>query len=290
MGSYGQQESSSKQQSSSYTPAQKKWQATALETYGPTVGQGQPIYQGPRVADFSPQQAALTNVQGYQDAFNANRSMPLFGETGTAISDAMAGRTGAQPLSVDQANQTFQQTRAVPSYEQFQRFLTPSIQESYAGPGFIGSAKGQAVTQAGTDLAKNLDVQRSSFLWDTENANRQIAQQNADRQLSATQQGMQYGQLPTQEATARLAGQQGAFNLASAEQQQRQAQINATMQQFVEKYRLTDPESLSALLALLGMNYSTSYGTQSGSSFNVGSAFTSTNPGAGGTGGGIRIG
>jgi len=265
----GSQESSGKQQSSSFTPEQNTWLNKVLQAYGPKVGQGQPQYQGPRVAEFSPQQKALTNVQGYQDAFNSNRAMPLFGETGTAIADAMSGKSGAQPLDINQANQTFQNTRVQPSYEDFNRFLTPSIQESYAGPGFMGSAKGQAVTQAGTDLAKNLDVQRSSFLWDTENANRQIAQQNADRSLQATNQGMQYGQLPTQEAQARLEGQTGAFNLASSEQQQRQAKIDADIQQFMEANRITDPESIQILLAALGMTYSTMTGKQSSSGFDV---------------------
>ena len=269
-GSFGQSESKSQQQSRSTLPIQDTWMTKALELYGPQMGQGQPQYQGPRVAEFSPQQAALTNVQGYQDAFNSNRAMPLFGETGTAIADAMSGKSGAQPLDINQANQTFQDTRVQPSYENFQRFLTPSIQESYAGPGFMGSAKGQAVTQAGTDLAKNLDVQRSSFLWDTENANRQIAQQNADRSLQATNQGMQYGQLPTQEATSRLQGQQQALGIAGIEQAQRQAMIDAEMQKFAEKYRLTDPESLSVLMGLLGLNYSSSSGKGSSSAFNIG--------------------
>jgi hypothetical protein len=81
---------------------------------------------------------------------------------------------------------------------------------------------------------------------------------------------MQYGQLPTQEATNRLQGQQGAFNLATAEQQQRQAQIDSDMQIFAEKYRLTDPESLTAIMALLGMTYSTGSQKSSSSGFNVG--------------------
>jgi hypothetical protein len=268
--SLGQNKSEGKQQSSSFTPEQDKWLTQALKTYGPTVGQGQQVYQGPRVADFSPQQAALTNVQGYQDAFNANRAMPLFGETGTAIADAMSGKSGAHPLSMEQAGQTFQDTRVTPAMENFQRYTTPGITEQFAGPGYWGAARGQAVAQAGTDVAKGLNTDRASFLWDTENANRQIAQQNADRSLQATNQGMQYGQLPTQEATNRLQGQQGAFNLATAEQQQRQAQIDSDMQIFAEKYRLTDPESLTAIMALLGMTYSTGSQKSSSSGFNVG--------------------
>ena len=274
----------------SFTPTQEKWLNKALDIYGPKLGQGQPQYEGPRVANFSPQQEALTNVQGYQDAFNSNRAMPLFGETGTAIADAMSGKTGAQPLDINQANQVFQQTRANPSYEDFNRFLTPSIQESYAGPGFMGSAKGQAVTQAGTDLAKNLDVQRSSFLWDTENANREIANQNANRQLLAADKGMQYGQLPTQEAQARLTGQTGAFNLASAEQMQRQAVIDTEIQKFAEKYRITDPETLSAIMAFLGFTYSTSINKGSATGPGFGYAVGSSLAGGVGTGLGEAMG
>jgi hypothetical protein len=283
MGSFGQDKSEGKQQSSSFTPEQNTWLTKALQTYGPQLGQGQQQYQGPRVADFSPQQAALTNVQGYQDTFNANRAMPLFGETGTAIADAMSGKTGAQPLSMEQAGQTFQDTRVNPAMEQFSRYTAPSIQEAYAGPGFWNAARGQQVAQGATDVAKNLDVQRSSFLWDTENANRQIQQQNADRQLQATNQGMAYGQLPTQEATSRLQGQQQALGIAGIEQAQRQAQIDADMQQFVEKYRLTDPESLTAIMALLGMTYSTGSQKTSSSGFNVGTSI-SGGQGASGTG------
>jgi len=269
-GSYEQSSSSGKQGSQSYTAEQNEWLKKVLSTYGPTVGQGQQVYQGPRTADFSPQQKALTNVEGYQDAFNANRAMPLFGETGTAIADAMSGKSGAQPLSMQQAGQTFQDTRVNPAMENFQRYTTPGITEQFAGPGYWGAARGQALSQAGTDVAKGLNTDRSSFLWDVENANRQITQQNADRQLQATNQGMQYGQLPTQEAQARLTGQTGAFNLASAEQQQRQAIIDEEMTKFAEANRITDPESLQVLMTALGMNYTFSWGKQSSSGLGIG--------------------
>ncbi len=44
-----------------------------------------------------------------------------------------------------------------------------------------------------------------------------------------------------------------AFDLASVEQRQQQAEIDAAIQRFAEENRITDPENLSILLSLIGM-------------------------------------
>ncbi len=79
---------------------------------------------------------------------------------------------------------------------------------------------------------------------------------------------MQYATLPTQEYLSRLSGRTGAFGLASVEQQQRQAEINAAMQKFAEEYRITDPENMNILMQLLGLGFGKS--ASSGWGMNIG--------------------
>lgn len=262
---------SSSQQSQSYTPEQKKWLGEALSVYGPQLGGGENVFQGQRIADFSPfQNEALTQAQGLLGSFSPDQGMPLFGETGTALSNILSGNTGAPLLSLDQANQTFNQQYVDPAYRNFSMNTSPLIQEQFAGPGFWSTARAGAVGREASNLGSQLEAQRAGYLWDTENTNRQLQESAAQRQLAGVPLAQQYGMMPTQQGLAQAQGTAGLFSLGQQEQQQQQNTINSQIQKFAEENRITSEEDMAILLALLGMNYSTSSGSSSQSGWSFG--------------------
>lgn len=262
---------SEKSQAQSFTPEQKQWLGQALQVYGPQLGRGEDVYGGNRVANFTPMQnLSLQQAQGLLGSFSPDQGMPMFGETGTALGQVLSGQSGAPLLSIDQANETFNQQYANPAYRNFSMNTAPLIREEFAGPGFWSSARGNAVSREAGNLGSQLEAGRAGYLWDTEQTNRQLQEANANRQLAGIPLGMQYGMAPTQQALAQAQGTAGLFDFGSAEQQQRQNQINANIQKFAEENRLTSEEDMAILLALLGMNYSTSSSSGSNSSWGFG--------------------
>ena len=267
----GKSKGSSSQQQQSYTPEQRKWLGEALSVYGPQLGQGENVFGGQRIAEFSPfQNQSLTQAQGFLDSFSPDQGMPLFGETGGALGNILSGNAGAPLLSLDDANKSFTDQYVNPAYRNFSQNTAPLIREEFAGPGFWGSARAGAVGDAASDLGSQLEAQRAGFLWDTENTNRQLQEAKANRMQAGVNQGMQYGMMPTTQNLANLQGQQSLFNFGSAEQQQRQNEIDAEIQTFAEQNRLTSEEDMAILLALLGMNYSSGSGSSSNSGWSFG--------------------
>ncbi|MCJ7482683.1 MAG: hypothetical protein MUO31_06930 [Thermodesulfovibrionales bacterium] len=264
----------SKESSVAKTPEQTKWLTQALDIYGPTLGKGQQSFPGDRVAPLTETQTQATDVQGFLDKFSPYRDMPMFGETGQALGGLLSGTTGASPITPGQADEYFTKTVAQPAGAQWEKFTKPGIQEEFAGPGYWGGARANAVTQAGTELSNWLGTERANLNWDVLQANQGIEEAKAGRALSAIGPGMQYAQLPTQEAQQKLQGRQDIFNLASAPQQQQQAEINAAMQAFAEANAITDPSDLQTLMTLLGLNFSTASGSSSG--WNAGIGLPST--------------
>lgn len=246
----------SKQVSTSYTPEQRQWLSKALNIYGPTLGQGEKIFQGERVAPLTETQTKATDVQGFLDRFAPYRDMPMFGETGTALSGILSGTTGADYITPEATGKYFKGAIEDPARKEYRENVLPAIRESFAGPGFWSGARANEQAESAQDLADWLGTQRAGLEWDVLQSNRAIDEAKAGRALSAIGPGIQYSQAPTQEALSRLAGKAGAFELASVPQQQRQAEINATIQKFQEEGRITSQEDLNILMALLNMNYS----------------------------------
>lgn len=244
-------------ESTSYTPKQKKYLHKALDVYGGQLGQGENIYQGLRVAPMSEQQKGLMGTStGYLNAFAPGGDMPLYGDLQTTLSNTLAGRTGAQPITQQQTSDYFSRVYEKPTAKTWAEDIKPGIEEQYAGPGYWGSARAGAVTKGAQDMADWLGEQRGQVSWDVLQANRQAQESIAQRQLSATEPAMRAAQLPTQEARQRLAGAQGVYGMLGQEQAQRQAEINASVQKFAEENRITSQEDMQILLTLLGMNYS----------------------------------
>lgn len=220
--------------------------------YGPTVGQGQNVYGGQRVADFNQmQQGSLDQAQGFMNSFKPGQGMPLFGETGNTLQDILSGNTGADQLSMGQANDSFNQQYANPAYRNFRQNTSPLLQEQFAGPGFWSSARAGAVGDAAGDLGSQLEAQRAGYLWETEQTNRQLQEAAAARQQAGVSQAMQYGMMPTQQNLANLQGTQSLFDFGQQQQMQEQTQINSDMQKFAEENRITDPENMQIIMELL---------------------------------------
>lgn len=251
-------------QESPYTPSQKKWQNIALELYGPQLGKGEDVFQGLRVAGFSPgQEQSLANIGGFADYFKPGGEMPLFGETGTALSGILSGQTGAAPITPEATEKYFQTSIQQPSTRYFEENYLPAVREAWAGPGsFWHTGRAKAETEAGEDLWRYLGEKRGQLEWDVGEANRAIEEAKAQRSLAATPLGMQYGAMPTAEAQQRLAGQAGVFAALEPERALRQQEIAAAMQKFAEETRITGSEDLAIIMHLLGQPYGTSRGTE----------------------------
>ena len=262
--------SSSKQTTTSKSPAQNKWMGEALDIYGPSMGQGQEIYQGDRVAPMTETQTQASDVQGFLDRFAPYRDMPMFGETGQALGGLLSGQAGAQKITPEATESYFKGAIEDPRRKAYQQYDKPAIQEAFAGPGYWGSARAQEQSRSAGELSDWLGTERAKLGWDVEQANRNIEEAKAGRALSALGPGMQYGQAPTQNALANLQGRAGTFDLAGAPQRQQQAEINSAIQQFAEENRLTDPEDMQILLALLGMDYGAASGSSSSWDANIG--------------------
>jgi hypothetical protein len=251
----------SKSTSTSYTPEQKKWLGKGLETYGPALGGGEQAYPGTTVAEFTPaQKAAMSGVTDYLKAFSPDMKMPGFEETGSALKGILSGQAGATPITPQQTSAFFKSAYQEPATRYFSEYTRPLIREEYAGPGFWGSARAQAVTKAGREMGQWLGQRRGELEWQTGETNRAIQEAKAGRQLSAIPMGMEYAGQPTREAQARLAGRQGVFGFASVGQQQRQREIDAAIDKWRSGKRLTDQESLNILLSLIGQPMQTTSG------------------------------
>lgn len=243
------------------TPEQKKWMGTALELYGPYLGKGQTAYEGDRVAPFTETQKALLGTgPEFAEAFSMYRDMPLFGEGGTALKGMLEGTTGPEKITPEMSQRAFRGMVEQPAQKRYKEDVLPAVKEAYAGPGYWGTGRRKAQVESAQDLSDWLGEQRAGFEWNVEDVNRQIEEAKAGRALSAIPQAMEYAQLPTREAFARLTGGEELFKFVSADQTYQQAKINEAITKFEEGKRLTEPEIMSIMLALLGMNFSTSVG------------------------------
>lgn len=257
----GKQEKRSETTTTSKDPSQTQalQQTLGAFTEQGRIGAGQESFPGERVAGLGPgQQKALAGVPDFLDTFSAQRDIPFIGETGSALRGILSGETGAELIDPQRAQEVFQATRVDPRLRQFERFDKPLIEEQFAGPNFQSSGRARAVTRAGEEVSRDIASEREQFLFGTEQANRALQESRAGRSLAAIPLGVQQSLLPEQVAGARLAGRGGVFDFLSTQQQQQQREISAEREVFQEAQRFMDPEDFANLVALLGLNFSSS--------------------------------
>lgn len=259
----GKQEERSTQSSQRTLPSQNIALADALKAFTEQgrIGAGQTQFQGERVAPLTTgQQTAISGAEPFLDIFSAQREIPFLGETGGALRGILGQEFGGELISPERAEQVFQSTRADPRRRQFERFDKPLIEEQFAGPGFQSTSRAQAVTRGAEELGRDIASEREQFLFGTEQANRALQEARAGRALSAIPLGAELGLQPERVAGARLAGRGGVFDFLSVQQQQQQREIQAEREIFTEAQRFMDPEDFANLVALLGLDFSTSLG------------------------------
>lgn len=130
------------------SPTQMKYIEEALNLYGPTLGKGMDVYQGPRVAPFAPLQKGVFD----------------FAEQGGLM------------MTPEQASKTWATIQEPHKYEFWQEYL-PQYAGQFSGPGYWGSpvaeAKGREILKFGQEQRAG----REKFmLWNLEQ-NRQAALQ-----------------------------------------------------------------------------------------------------------------
>jgi hypothetical protein len=269
-------------------------------------------YQGERVAPFSAlQNQAVSGAGNYSDYFATpeTTTTPMMAETGTALQGLLAGKggatnfagatdfTGAKQFTPEDTANYFKGAIYDPTMKSLAQDVNPATQEAFAGPGFYGAARSQALQKNATDTAANLNTARAGLEWDVTKQNQALAEAEAARRFTAQEaeagrrvssqdaaagrtqtavnQGMAYSQLPAQQikdniaiAASKVEGLGKIFGIGQAEQTQEQAQLQSDIQKFAEDNQIFDPELLNIMFTLLNMQYSKSSSSSSG--FNVG--------------------
>ncbi len=268
---YGQQKQSSK--SSSYLPVQSNWLTQILPMYGAQAGQGQSLYGGQHVAGMTPQQQEALNVSGWGNYLdpNALATNTQYGQTGTALSGLLTGQTGAEPYTQGAIDTLFKSAYEAPARKQWQESTKPAIQEAFSGPGYWSTARMKEQSKGAQDLGDTLASQYGQLTWNADQANKAIEEAKAGRAAQRHSAGDRLRPGPDAAGHQRHRGTGALYGLATPEQQQQQAEINANIQKFAEENRLTDPESMDILMQLLGMNFSST--KSSGSQWNAGVKF-----------------
>ena len=85
----------SSSKTTSYLPSQAKGVNAVVNTYLPTLGQNNNVWQGDRVADLTDlQKSILSSAGNFTSIFGTpqnSTSTPLFSETGTALASLLSG-------------------------------------------------------------------------------------------------------------------------------------------------------------------------------------------------------
>jgi hypothetical protein len=263
----GSSKSSSKSQS--FLNEQATWLKDLLSTYGSGVGQGQTSFSGDRVANLTgTQQNLLGSLGNWSQYLTPTTGGQTYGETGAALSDILSGEMGADPYTEESVNTLMESAYSRPTWKQFNEVEKPQIQEAFSGPGYWSTARMNAVAKGAQDTADTLSSQYGQLRYGAEEANKALEEAKAGRALSAIPLASDYISQPQSQALAGIQGTQSLYGLASAEQQQQQAEIASNMEQWMESQQITDPNVLQVMMELLGMNYSTA--KSSSSSWNAG--------------------
>jgi hypothetical protein len=268
MGGGGSSSSTQSSQSEAKTPEQKKRLSEMLALYGPQMGKNEKVWQGERVAPMSGlQQSTIAGAGNYADYFSAPQQagMPLFGQTGQTTAQLLSGSPGGKPMSDEDVQSYFSEKYYQPAMTSLKRDVLPLVDESYAGPGYFGSARSHGRQEAITDVNERLATQWADLNWNVLQQNQQLEEAKAGRQLSTLQPAMAFSQLPTQNIQANLenairqvGGLEELFGLGEKQQSQEQAELEAAMMKFAEELQITSSDDLAIMLTLLGLNFSSS--------------------------------
>lgn len=247
----------------SMTPEQKAQYDKLLALYAPEIGKNENVFQGDRVTPFSElQTSALGKAGNFADYFSAptDAANPLFNETGTALKGLLSGDTGAKAMTAQDTADYFKGAIYDPTMKSLREDVNPMTEEAFAGPGFYGAARSQALQKNATDTADTLNANRANLNWNVLQNNQGIEESKAGRAVTAVNQGMNYSRLPAQQtldnlqiAASKLGGLGDVFGFGQKQQTQEQAVLESEIAKFAEDNQITDPTNLAIILQLLGM-------------------------------------
>ena len=164
-----QDEKSKSTQSTGLSPYQTDINKTLASTYSPYIGQGT--------------LGGMSDLE--ESALGMLRNADIWGPLSSAGTGLLTGTSGAEKITPEMASSTFNKTVESPTMKSWNETWKPGIKEEYAGPGYWGSARADAVTKGGRDVGDWLGSQRADWMWNAEAANRSIDEAKAGRSLSA---------------------------------------------------------------------------------------------------------
>ena len=221
--------------------------------------------------------------------------------TGKGGATNFAGATdfsGAKQFTPEDTANYFKGATYDPTMKSLNEDVNPATQEAFSGPGFYGAARSQALQKNATDTADTLNTARSNLEWDVTKQNQALAEAEAGRRFTAQEseadrrvssqeaaagrmqtavgQGMEYSELPAQQtaqnlanATSQVEGLSAILGIGQAEQTQEQSQLTSDIEKFMEDNQIMDTETMSTIMTLLNMKYSSSSGSSSGMSVSI---------------------
>jgi len=239
---------------SSLTPEQNALSKAISGYLEPLIGQGVTPYTGQVVAGQTPEE--LTALQGLRDKVAADPTLInayqryLSGEPSTTISP-------------EATEEYFQKEIFDPTIRRYREEILPLMGEQYIGSGtYWGNARAEAQRKALRDVAEDLTGQYATLKYQDELSRRDLAENAANRALTA---GGQLGQLRSEE----FGRQQNLLQAEGVSRLLNQAQLDWDYNEFLR----TQPEAapyITYALQLLGIPMLTQMGVQGQQGGNLG--------------------
>lgn len=249
-----------------------------IAKFTPEIDKGPSVFPGETVAPLTAlTTGAIEGAQNISGAFTTPQTSagfgggPLVSQTTGAVSDLLAGNLGATPLTAEKFGELFTSAISDPARKTFREETRPAIDEAFAGPGFISSARSKEIVRQKTDLEDSLRSSLSAGQLQNIRQNQALAESRAGRTQAAVGQAIDVGEAQTQTirdniaiAASQIQGLQELIGIGTVEQTQEQREIFAAIQRFAEENQLIDPDDLAIMLSLLNLNFGAASGSSSG--------------------------
>jgi hypothetical protein len=151
---------------------------------GVVGGMNAPVSSYPRqmYVDRTPEE------QAYFNAINSVYGGGNLDQRVSAINSVLSGKP-AYDINPEITEQFYQSAVKAPMMKEWSEVLLPQIKSSYAGPGYWGSARADAETEAATELSQNLASKRAELYYTDEQARRAALESAAGRQATLAGSG-----------------------------------------------------------------------------------------------------
>lgn len=154
-----------------------KQQKQIGKVLGPIIesGLGQPVPRYPGQLYVPTTEAESRYLQSVGQGASGD-----YASASEAVRRALSGKVPYE-LGPQWAEKYFEEAIRPVAMREFRETFLPQIRESFAGPGYYGSARGLVETKGAEDLATQLAAQRASLMYGEELARRQAEESAANR-------------------------------------------------------------------------------------------------------------